>query len=555
MILLEQYDKLDSPPSIQIFASDLSARALHRAREAIYPDTIAADVSPARLQRFFVREPGGYRIRRDVREMVLFTQHNLLKDPPFSKIDLIVCRNMLIYLSREVQREIFNLFHYALRPLGFLFLGSSEILDDARIFQIVDRQHSVYQRLPIKNDEHRLPALPITLSVYQPLTALHETQLGQKSSMGSFETFYGQTLEHYAPPSLVVDANYEILRFSPNISPFLFQPPGAPTNSVLQRLREEFRLETATLLFRAFVRQEPGLSPTIETTVNGSTRWVTIGVWPTTGTDHQTVALVLFHERTENNSTETQDANTPDSIVVMLKEEIFSMRQRLQVAAEEFETSQEEMHASNEELQSINEELRSTAEELETSKEELQSINEELITVNQENKNKVDELSRLTGDLQNLLVSTDIATLFLDSRLCITLFTPRASEIFNVLITDRGRPLAHITHNLLDDAIIQDAAHVLQTLTPIAREVSSRTGHSYLMRLLPYHTIEDRIDGVVFTFIDITERVRNEQKLQQLTASLDARVTERTQQVRMLASQVLGSDVRLSPTVREGRCA
>ncbi|MCC6453769.1 MAG: PAS domain-containing protein [Caldilineaceae bacterium] len=545
MLLLEHADTIDDPPSIQLFASDLSESALRRARDGFYPETIAADVSGTRLQRFFVKEQGGYRIRKDVRELVLFAPHNLLKDPPFSRIDLISCRNLLIYLNRDVQHEIFELFHYALRPHRYLFLGSSEVLDNSELFLPISRAHSIYQQQDIARQERHLPMLPLSLPVYRSVPSSFLPSVPRENT-ASYGALHNQLLERYAPPSLLVDSSYNIIHFSPGISRFLYQPPGTPTNSVLERVREEFRPEFSTLLFRAFERKEPGISRPIRVQMDGKARWVTVGIWPASEDDKRDVVLILFYERDELGIPENTEApaqeETGDSTIMMLEEDLAAMRQRLQTMAEEFETSQEEMKASNEELQSINEELRSTAEELETSKEELQSINEELITVNQENKNKVEELSQLTSDLQNLLAATDIATIFLDRDLRITRFTPRVGELFNVLMSDRGRPLAHITHKLGYGKLIEDASTVLRTLVPIEREVSSDQNRGYLMRLLPYRTIEDRISGVVITFVDITERIQHEQELQKLMAGLDQRVTERTAQVRTLASKLLAAE-------------
>jgi two-component system, chemotaxis family, CheB/CheR fusion protein len=418
------------------------------------------------------------------------------------------------------------------------FLGSSEVIDDLTLFSPISRPHNIYQRQEVSLQERHLPMLPLTLPVYRQLQAT-VAPLAPSVATTNYGALHGQLLERYAPPSLLVADDYNIVHYSPGISRYLFQPAGAPTNHILQRVRDELRSELATLLFRAFERKEPGLSRQFPVHIEGLERWVTLGVWPGYESDQRDVVLVLFYERDEPSRDATVDESPHDATVQMLEEDLVAMRRRLQTMAEEFETSQEEMKASNEELQSINEELRSTAEELETSKEELQSINEELLTVNQENKNKVDELSQLNSDLQNLLVSTDIATLFLDRDLQITRFTPRVGELFNVMMSDRGRPLAHITHKLGYAMLIEDAETVLRTLVPIEREVSSKDGRSYLMRILPYRTIDDRIGGVVVTFVDITERVQHEQELQQLMESLDQRVTERTEQVQVLASQVL----------------
>jgi two-component system CheB/CheR fusion protein len=323
-------------------------------------------------------------------------------------------------------------------------------------------------------------------------------------------------------------------------------------------VREELRIELTTALYRALEKGESTQSGLIPLLVNGVMRSVSISVRPATLPELKGFVTVLFEEHDEQHEAPYREPSNEDhnAVVLALEEELDSMRGRLQTTVEEYETSKEEMKAANEELQSMNEELRSTAEELETSKEELQSINEELITVNQENRSKIEELSQLTSDLQNLLAATDIATLFLDRELRIKRFTPRVSELFNILPTDRGRLLAHITHKLGYGSLVEDAGAVLRTLVPAERETSDEDGNWYLMRLLPYRTIDDRIDGVVITFIDLTERKKGEQErerligelageqqqLQTLTETQEQRIAERTSEARAIASALLAGD-------------
>jgi two-component system CheB/CheR fusion protein len=527
ILLLEHAINLGSRPSVQIFASDLSEDALQRGRDAFYPETIAADVSAERLQRFFVKEQGGYRVRKEVRELVLFAPHSLLKDPPFSKLDLISCRNLLIYLERSVQRQVFELMHYALRPHGYLFLGPSEVLEGVELFIDVNKKSSIYQRLNVAPQDIRLPVIPLAAPERGIVSGAVP---GERSGMANYAAIYSRLIERYAPPSLLVNADGNIVFFSYGVSRYLHQPPGEPTNNVLRRVRDELHGELATALYQAAEKEVASATIPVAVQIDGQSRRVVMNVWPANEPMMRGLVLVLFYEIDEPDepARAEQYSSNGSSPLRDLQEELAAIKRRLQATVEEYETSKEEMKAANEELQSMNEELRSTAEELETSKEELQSINEELITVNQENKNKVEELSQLTSDLQNLLASTDIATLFLDRELRITRFTPRVGELFNVLTTDRGRPLAHITHKLGYDALLEDAAAVLRTLVPLEREVSSESGHWYLMRLLPYRTVDDRIDGVVITFVDITqvrhtesERVRLLEELTGLSAVID----------------------------------
>lgn len=505
MLLLEHAHQINQPPGIQIFATDLSETALRQAREGVYPDSIEIDVSPARLARFFTKEQGGYRVRQELRDIILFAPHSLLKDPPFSKIDLLSCRNVLIYLQRSIQQQIFELFHYAMRPGGYLFLGSAETMEDARFFRDINRRHGLFQRQAVTSSELRLPALPLALPA--PLIIPH-TQQAESQRLGGYEKVYVQLMERYGPPSLVVDADYNISYFAEGVSRYLHQPRGEPTNNVLRRVREELRVELTTALFRAFEHHESSQSMPVVLRLGDIPRAVMVEVRPALEPDMRGYALILFHESTPHDPGIQDVLISSRQVVTALEEELQEVRRRLQITVEQYETTKEEMRAANEELQSMNEELRSTAEELETSKEELQSINEELLTVNQENKSKIDELSQLTNDLQNLLASTDIGTLFLDRDLRIKRFTPRIGDVFNVLASDRGRPLAHITHKLHYDDLFKDAATVLQTLVPIEQEAGSEDNRWYVIRILPYRTADDRIDGVVMTLVDITRHRR-----------------------------------------------
>jgi two-component system CheB/CheR fusion protein len=313
---------------------------------------------------------------------------------------------------------------------------------------------------------------------------------------------------------LLVAADHNIVYYSQGVNRYLDTPAGEPTHQVIQRIRRELAAEVTAGLFRAIEHGEPSFSAPITLKLEGNPRQVLVGVWPTdmveANRSEPRLALVLFHERELQDAMEPMQSQQAEDTIVGLEGEVATLQRRLQTILEEYETSKEEMQAANEELQSMNEELRATAEELETSKEEMQSVNEELITVNQENKHRVEEMTQLASDLQNLLSATDIATLFLDRQLQITRFTPRAGELFNVLPTDRGRPLAHLTHKLGYAHLLDDAAQVLRTLIPAQREIRSNSGQWYLTRLMPYRSIDDRIEGVVITLVEITEQKESE---------------------------------------------
>ena len=464
MLLLQEAARHDQPPQIQIFASDLHEPSLRQAREGLYPETIAADVTTERLERFFQKESGGYRVKKELRERIVFAPHNLLRDPPFSHIDLIACRNVLIYLKRDVQDEVMELFHYALHGEGYLLLGTAEMADRSDLFRLESKEHHLYRRRNVTSPHGRVPTLPLPPKLGVPAAPAPSPLDGA----GSYDAMHLRMVERYAPPSILVDAEHNVLHVSEHAGRYLQVPGGLVSNNVFRLVREELRTELRAALLLAPERDTPSRSKPIQVGIDGEVRNVVLRVSPADTKETTGFALVIFDEAGDSTPAHGDGAapHHDDARVEELEGELETTRSRLQGIVEEFESSQEEMRASNEELQSANEELRSTMEELETSREELQSINEELQTVNQENRHKVDELSQLSSDLQNLLKVTDIATLFLDRALRINRFTPRVGELFNVRHSDRGRPLADLTHRLGYDALLTDAQEVLETLVP-----------------------------------------------------------------------------------------
>ncbi len=506
ILLLEEAARRDVAPQIQVFASDLHERSLDRAREGFYPGDIETDVSAERLGRFFVKDDGGYRIRKEVRELVVFAPHDLLADPPFSRLDLLTCRNVLIYLQREVQRDVIDLFHYALRPEGVLVLGTSETVEGTDLFRVEDKKHCVYRKRNVQAPEPRLPVFPVMPARTPRLPA------SASAAPTAYGAMHHRLVEAFAPPSLLVSPDDKVVHLSEHAGRYLAMPGGELTSSAFKLVRPELLVELRATLHAARQRREPVRSKPVPVRFDGEERPVVLDVRPALDPEGEGFVLVLFDERPVPAGVAPLAAGLggEDGAV---RAELDQTRQRLQAVIEEDESSREELKASNEELQSANEELqsaneelRSTMEELETSKEELQSMNEELQTVNQENRHKVDELAQLSGDLQNLLAATDIATLFLDRSLRIMRFTPRVVELFNVRPADRGRPLTDLTHRLRYDEVQADAEAVLDRLVPVEREVADADGRWYLTRVLPYRSADDRIEGVVLTFVDITER-------------------------------------------------
>lgn len=534
ILLLEEAARRDVAPEIQVFGSDLDDRALAIAREGWFPVTIESDVSEERLRRFFQREGEHYRVRRELRDVVMFANHSLLRDPPFSHLDMISCRNLLIYLDRQLQQQVCNTFHYALNAGGFLFLGSSENADHpAGLFRTVDREARIYRSLATSTD--RRPALPVLLGPHHAAERA-PTLARQPSAGGSLSdaALHRQMLEKIAPPSMLVDEGHRAIHLSENAGRFL-RPSGGPVSTdATDLVREEFRFDLRAALHRAFERNEATLSMPILAQLEGQQHRVYVQVKPVIqGSEPTRHALVLFVEgeaieKTEEIAESLDGKPATNQTIRQLQEELQLAQNRLRVTREESEAANEELRAANEELQSMNEEYRSTAEELETSKEELQSINEELQTVNNELKLKFESVSRAHSDLQNLMAATDIATLFLNQALRIKRFTPRLTEIFNVTQNDEGRPITDFTHQLDYEGLADDARSVLENLTPVEHEVKRRNDGWYLVRIRPYRTIDDKIDGVVATFVNVTERRRaeetakeSEQRLEQASRLLE----------------------------------
>src|SRR5262252_9685626 len=478
MLLQEEATKHELRPPIQIFGSDLDARALAVAREGRYPASIEADVSEERLRRFFVKEGDHYRVRQEVRDIILFAVHDVLKDPPFSHVDLISCRNVLIYLDRDLQDQVCNTFHYALNPGAFLLLGAAETADNPPgLFRTVDRNARIYKSITQTGDRPRLlPRLvgPVTIRDQTALVGRHVSPTVALSEAA----LHRRILEQVAPPSILVDDMHRVIHLSENAGRYLQPSGGSLSGDVVDLARPELRFELRSALHRFFEQRQPSLSLPIMVQFNGAPHRVHIQVAGVTDATEALRALVMFIEGEAIDETviSVEAEQATHEVVRRLRQELDLTQSRLRTVREESDAANEELRAANEELQSINEEYRSTSEELETSKEELQSINEELQTVNSELKLKLEAISRAHSDLQNLMAATDLATLFLDSALRIKRFTQPVTELFSVTPSDEGRPVTDFAHRLEYDDLVKDAQTVLSHLSPLKREVRSRTG-------------------------------------------------------------------------------
>lgn len=550
MLLSEHARTLDAPPALQIFATDLDEDVLSEARNGLFPISINTDVSSERLSRFFVREHHGYRVRRELREILLFAVHDLLKDSPFSRLDLVSCRNLLIYLNRAAQERAFDTFHFALRPEGRLFLGTSESADDCpHHFRALDKKHRLYVTLPNSRTLLPLPMGPSTLARALAAQAQSDTSASlarrppnlpvtitpgnprtHDEDRLSWSEVHLKLIERFGPPSLLVNGTQDIVHLSESASPFLQFGGGEPSTNLFRLVHPTLRVELRAAVFRTRQTGEPTVVLGVPTLRANEERVVDIRVSaaPDLAPDF---LLVTFDARSPPERGGNEPTASSDAAAQHLERELEQTKYSLRDIVEQNEASTEELKASNEELQAINEELRSATEELETSREELQSINEELTTVNQELKSKIDELGHTNSDLQNLMGATAIATVFLDRELRIMRFTPPAVELFSLIPTDIGRPLANLQHRLIYPELLADAGRVLQQLVTTEREVPESAGRFFLARLLPYRTTDDRIAGVVLTFVDVTDRQLAQQAVHRAQLQLEDRVRERTAQL------------------------
>lgn len=514
MLLAEQAALVEKPPEVQLFATDIDEIAIGVARTGLFPTSIVTDVPPPRLRQYFSKEEGRYRIRKTVRDLILFAHHNLLRDPPFSRLDMISCRNLLIYLNRDMQLRVMEMFHSALKPDGFLFLGSSESAEAAAEFFVpFDKKNRIYRARVLSRAARYIPALPHASATRLPELVNAGSALTRQFT---YADVHQRALSRFAPPSVVVDRDLNIVHMSESAGAFLRYIGGEPSRSLLALVLPELRLELRTAMYQA---QQGNISVEGQRVLlhRGDRAFhVNMIVRPFNDeVANGNFILIVFEETEQSLNVELPGGAVPhkDLVLTQLEAELQRNKEKLQETIEHAEISNEELRASNEELQAINEELRSATEELETSKEELQSVNEELITVNYELKVKVEETGKANDDLNNLIASTDIATIFVDRGMRIERFTPRATDLFSIIPSDIGRSLFDITHKLDYEALADDVSTTFETLRLVEREVRSTSGRYYIARLLPYRTTEDKIEGAVMTFFDITGRREAEEKV------------------------------------------
>lgn len=534
MLLVEEARRRGNAPSLQIFATDINSRAVRFARAGLYPVGIEANVSPERLKRFFEFQGDAYQVKAALQEIILFAEHNLIQDAPFAHLDLVSCRNLFIYLKRDIQKHVFKILRYALNEGGYLFLGNSESAERvSHLFSPVFKRERIYRA---EAGKLHLPILPVKPG-WQALPDGEETiQSNKYHQQESRRVPLGDVhrqlmLERYAPPSVLVDEGFEIRYKFGDVGRYLHHQEGVPTLNLLDNVNRRLESELRSGLFAVFRDQKPIMPRQVTFKgLDGSNERVRIRIEPVSpreGVD-QFMALVIFEsvpDRKRPLAVEDDDQGVASTRDNQFEEEIKALRHRLQTTSEQFETSNEELKTSNEELQSMNEELRSSAEELETSREELRSTNEELTSVNQELKIKVEEIKEANSDLINLMEATNIATLFLDRALRLKRYTPEAKDVFHLIPSDIDRPFSHISHKLRHETLSDLAEHVLKSLETVEMRVPSRDNRWYLLGMRPYRTVENKIDGVVMTLVEITALIQAE-NIADLRADQQAIVAE-----------------------------
>jgi len=513
--LAEAREAATSNRTVQVFATDIDDTAIARARTGSYPASISNDIPPALLQRYFTKTGSHYVIAKSVRERILFAAHSIMRDPPFSHLDLISCRNVLIYLERTVQRQILELFHFALRPGGFLFLGTAESADAADdLFAVVDKKSRIYRARPVARAKavagfpivyHADPGLPDERS--QPSSAQRPPAHHAQRAF-SYSDLHQRALESHSPPSVIVDRESNVLHLSDNAGRFLRHAGGELTSNIMTLVLPDLRLDLRTAIFRALQSGTSVEARRVRWVHDGRVSWINMTVRPFfDDVASAGFLLIVFDEVAGHMMDETAaESAGQDPVLSQLEQELQHSREQLATVIEQYETSVEELKASNEELQAINEELRSTTEELESSKEELQSVNEELTTANAEMQARIEDTAKANDDLHNIIASSEIATVFVDKEIRVKRFTPSATAIFNLIDSDLGRSLFDITHSLRYPTLADDVRQSFQSLKLTEREIQSEAGRWYLMRLLPYRTSDDHIDGAVITLIDVTDR-------------------------------------------------
>jgi two-component system CheB/CheR fusion protein len=519
IVLLEYLESQPTMPPIKILATDLNELALEKARAGLYLDNIEIDVTPERLRRYFIRQDGHYQISKTVRELCVFSRHNMISDPPFSRLNLVSCRNVLIYMDAPLQKRLLPILHYALNPDGFLFLGTSENIGGfTELFAVVDLKHRIFAKKPATH----VPPMDFNISMTPEghLPLLGREDGGLWTALDVQREADRNLLARYVPVGVVVDESMTVLQFRGRTSPYLEPAPGMATLDLFRMLREGLLTEVRTAVSQAKAENAPTAREGVRLLDGEKTRLIKIEVVPfKVSPAGVRFFLILFQDIVPEEPLPPRPAAAPTTQaelrVVQLEQEIGALREYLQSVIEEQESTNEELKSANEEILSANEELQSTNEELQMAKEEAQSANEELATVNEELRHRNAELGRVNNDLMNLLSGVGIPIIMVSRDLCIRRFTPPAEKVFNLIPTDVGRPISDIKPNLHVEDLGSEIAKVIDTLTPLEREVQTHDRHWYSLRIRPYVTLDNKIDGASIVLLDIDSIRRNLEQLKQ----------------------------------------
>ena len=552
ILLREHMDGLPVVPRVQVFATDIDEAAIATARSGRYPATLLDGLSPDRRERFFSHAENSYLVSKDIRDLCTFSAHSLIRDPPFSRMNLVSCRNLLIYLDADLQAAVIPAFHYSLAPGGVLVLGSSEnVTRHEGLFAPLEKEHRIFQRRdgpspPLKLPQRFAQTEPGSrTSDPRNATSQRENRTDWPRALAVAAS---RVLERFAAPYVVVSEDGNLAHYSSHVGDILQPALGPPTRNVFDMIKRNLR-HSARAALRTAVESGRTVEKEVAADAGGSNS-VTLIVEPLPGQEPDRPFLIVFKKdgSAETRPDQAADDTAKQNLTTELDRENRDLREQLQSLGEEHETALEELRSANEELHSTNEELQSTNEELETSKEELQSVNEELQTVNAQLSSKVDELDRANSDLRNLFESTRVATVFLDQHMVIRAYTPEVGSIYNLIPSDCGRPLTDIVSRLDYDALREDVHHVTSTLEPLERRVSRQDGTAhYLLRILPYRAPDSTVDGSLVTFVDVTRIVQAEEHQTLLVDELNHRVKNMLTVVISLATQTL----RRSGTLEE----
>ncbi|MDZ7666476.1 MAG: chemotaxis protein CheB [Desulfotignum sp.] len=531
ILLQECMEKMHRHFSVQIFATDIDQDAINTARAGLYPFSISADVDPERLKRFFIKEENHYKIKKNIREMLVFALQDLIKDPPFTKLDIVSCRNLLIYLGPTLQKKLFPVFHYSLKPDGLLFIGSSESMgQETTLFTIADRKWKIFKPQPGASTANPILNLPVSASPDDFSETQIPAAVKRAEDINNFKLVETILQQSDMPPCVIIDEKMNIVYIHGRTGKYLEPAPGRACFNILDMARPSLKTVLASAIRKAAGIKQEVVREGVDIEDNGGFIKIDLTVKPVLAYGSlRGMLMVVFNDvrkaktKTKTNAKAKPKASKKDNATTQLEQELQYTKENLQTTIEELETANEELKSTNEELQSTNEELQSTNEEMETSKEELQSLNEESATVNAELQSRVGELSDANDDMKNLLNSTHIGTIFLDMDMNIRRFTDMVTDLIPLTMSDIGRPVSHFATTLKDFHMVAHAQKVLKDLVPREFEVESRDDKFFRTRITPYRTTQNVIDGVVVTFEDITEFRRYRLTAQRLSVIMNSK--------------------------------